>query len=64
MDFSKELYNIMQEEELTVSKVAKKSGVSKSSICRYLNRTSLPRIDVAYHILSSIGYTIEVKGRR
>lgn len=64
MDFSKELYNIMKIEDLTVAEVAKKTNVSESTLRSYLSKKSVPRIDVAYRIVSSLGYTIEIKGRR
>lgn len=60
LTFSDELKYIMKIEHLTVQDISDKSGVSISSIDKYVKGERIPTFEAAQKILSSLGYTMEV----
>ena len=57
MEFGEKVKKLMDEAGMSQKTLARESGISESSICRYLSGELKPRMDVASNIAKALGVT-------
>lgn len=56
--FIKRLYKYMEQENLTLNRVATLSDITPSTLNNIVNRKSAPRIDTIYKLCSGLGISV------
>lgn len=60
MKWNEILKSIMEQKNISQKELAEKSGIAKSSVCRYLNGTRKPRIDVLKNFADALSVDINL----
>lgn len=59
MDWREKILNLMRERDINQKQLAKKSGITESSISRYLHGSQRPRMDILVNIAKALDIKTE-----
>jgi len=59
MKFQENLNQLMKEKNITQKELAKRIGIDETAMCRYVNGSRTPRIDILTNLAKELDVTIE-----
>ena len=59
MDWSEKVKKMMSDRNMNQKELSEKSGITRASICRYLQGKRRPRIDVVVNFAKALGVELE-----
>jgi len=60
MNWNEKVISLMQNKGINQKELSKLSGITESSISRYLNNIQKPRVDVLLNFAKALGVTVDI----